>query len=181
MTFTATWPIITAPVPAIGGGVPPTPADTEELSGHMPQRQMVEVGLSAGGGLGPSLRVSSRRDRLVVLYSFERVARSDDARLIGMVGAGLTRPIHARWEVIAVAMGGFDTIESPAVAIVPALGARAGIEWHPKGFGRGAIQLGVTAVVDLAEATAFGHEVGGTSFLFATLTAGIPVRARPPR
>lgn len=143
-----------------------------------PSRQIVEVGLVAGPGFGPSLRVSSRRERLVTMYSFERIARSGDTRLVGMLGAGLSHRLQDRWEVVAVAMGGFDAIESPAVTILPALGARAGIEWHPRRWRFDTIHVGVAGVVDLARDRAFGEDVGGATF-FATIATGLSVRARP--
>jgi hypothetical protein len=144
-----------------------------------PSYQSVELGYAAGGGSGPSLRVSSRRGRLAVTYSFERVARDGDSRLLGLLGAGVSHEVRDRLSVVGLALGGFDAIESPAVAVLPAVALRAGVEWCPGRGRRDSLQLGVTGVVDLAHAHAFGREVGGATF-YATFGVGVAVRSLPP-
>jgi len=175
--------------PAPGAGTalppPPPPPSLPESAPPAPEagpavRQLVELGYLAGTGFGPSLRVSSRRERLLVMYSFERVARPGEARLVGLLGVGLSHRLPNGWELVAVAMGGFDAIEEPAVTIAPALAARAGVEWRPRRGRLDTIHLGVTGVVDLASGRAFGRDVPRTA-LFATFATGLRVRGKGAR
>lgn len=138
-------------------------------------RQLIELGYVAGTGFGPSLRVSSRWNRLVTSYSFERVERSGDARLLGLLGVGLARPVHDRVDAVVLALAGFDAVETPAVTVAPALGARAALEWRVRRWRLETIQLGVTGVVDLSRGRAFGRDVPGTAF-YATVGAGLSTR-----
>jgi hypothetical protein len=156
----------------------PAPARGVAVASDTPaSRQIVEVGCVAGPGFGPSLRVSSRREALLTMYSFERVARGSDAHLVAMLGAGLSTRVHDDWEVVALAMAGFDTFEAPSVTIAPALGARAGVEWHPRRWRFETIHVGVTGVLDLSHGRA---DAPGT-LIFATVATGLSVRAKPVR
>lgn len=140
-------------------------------------RELIELGYVAGAGFGPSLRVSSRWNRLVTSYSFERVERSGDARLLGLLGAGLSRSVHDRFDAVVLALAGFDAIETPAVTVAPALGARAGLEWRVRRWRFETIQVGVTGVVDLSRGRAFGRDVPGTA-IYATVGTGLSARGR---
>jgi hypothetical protein len=128
---------------------------------------VLHVGWSAGEGLGPVLRLSSRQGAVVLTHSFDRVARERESRTFGMVGFGTTRPLRDRWRAEAVALGGFDLVDEPRLAWLPALGARAGVEWWAERWAFRNVQLSVTGVVDVS-----GSEWAGTTF-FATLSAGL--------
>lgn len=171
-------PTSAPPPPAAAAPLPP-PRLAVSRSGP-PSRHTVDVGLAVGGGYGLSLRVTSRRERFLSSYSLERVGDADTTRILGLLGAGFSRPILPGWHVVGVAMGGFDAVESPALTVRPAIAARAGLEWRPMRSLFETVHLGVTGVYDLTGNRAFHQEVGTTAF-FATLSTGLRVTPKPGR
>jgi hypothetical protein len=106
-------------------------------------------------------------------HGFDRVAGDDETRTFGLMGFGLTRPFRSRWRVEAVALGGFDLVENPRIAWLPALGARAGVDWWA---GRGMfrnVQLSVTGVFDVS-----GSPFAGAT-VFGTISTGLSLSRRP--
>jgi hypothetical protein len=171
-----------APAPASRGAaaVPvgsPAPLPRSPLADVGPtggEHQFVRV-LSIGyGGLaaqhqssssGPGLFFSARDEDLVLSLSVEKPGPT-----LGLAGVGMLFHVLPRWNVVASAVGGFDAVQQPSVNIMPALGARAGLEW----MGSGSTTFGfcVTTVSDLVRTTdATGQSVGGLS-VSAALTAG---------
>jgi hypothetical protein len=62
-------------------------------------------------------------------------------------------------------LGGFDASQKPTLAVMPALGARAGIEWLGDHTTAG---LSVTGVSDLVRRTdPLGNQAGGLTFSVA--------------
>ena len=142
--------------------------------------RVIEAGAAAGPGFGPSLRLSSRSGRLETSHTFERLASRDAARTVGLFGFGITQPRHHRLTLVAAALGGFDVIEAPGVAFLPALGARVGMEWAPPASWRvKRFQVSLTGLVDLGRARWGTHEVGGFTG-YATLATGLALPGSSP-
>ena len=96
---------------------------------------------------------------------------------MGLLGGGVTRRLGREFALEAVALGGFDVVERPLVALLPALGARAGVEWRTGGRVVSNVTASLTCLVDLSSHSAGSTEVGGTT-LYGTLTTGFSI---PPR
>lgn len=152
-----------------------TPASRREAKPAAPGslRRVVHMGYSAGAGAGPALRLSSRQGRFAITHSFDRVV-ADESRTLGLLGAGVTLPLRGRWRFEAIALGGFDLVEEPRVAWMPALGARAGLEWSAQQWMFHDVQLSVTGVFDLSQRVP-GRDIGT---LFATLSTGFALPRR---
>lgn len=140
-------------------------------------QRSLEVGLAAADGTGPAVRLAFHQDRVLVTQSFDRRASADEARTSGLLGAGLSRPLGGRFALEALALGGFEVVERPVVALLPALGARAGVEWCPNLRFLRSVNASVTAVVDLATRRAGDREVGGAA-VYGTVSTGFAI---PPR
>jgi len=142
-----------------GGGAP----------GKEPFHRWFEVGLAAGHGQGISVRLASHQDFVVLTQSIERMSSGDEARTLGLFGAGVTRPVRSRVSFQAVGLTGFDVVDRPVVALFPAIGARAGVEWRPQLRFLQQVTVSVTGVVDLT-----GRANGGTT-IFGTVATGFRV------
>ncbi len=166
----------TAALVPSGAARPPARAPASAKPAPAPARsfgRVVEIGLSAGAGfVGPSLRVSSRVDRIVITHDLGRIGPESEARTLALMGAGVAVPLRWRWEVVAVAMGGLDAVERPLMVVLPAVGASFGIGWLPRFRGLESVHLSATGTVDLWERRAYGLRAGGPSF-FTTLAMGI--------
>lgn len=136
--------------------------DTDGGRGRQFTRSM-ELGVTAGPGLGPSFRVVAREHGLTFTQSVERVNGTDDARTLGLLGAGISRVLVPQLRAEVLAVGGFDAMLRPSVRFTPALGARAGIAWLPRRWRIDAVQLSVTAVADLLDGE--GGSPGDVTFL----------------
>ena len=90
-----------------------------------------------------------------------------------MVGAGVSRLGRGRVSFEGVGLAGFDAVERPVVALLPAIGARAGVEWRPDhGFFQ-RVSASVTGLVDLSHRGS-GRDVGGTA-IYGTVATGFKV------
>jgi hypothetical protein len=162
-------PPATRPAPAEGlPRVPWAPADRRTLA------RVLQLGWSVGTGAGPSLRMSSRTEGIAIVHAFDRVVGAHRSRTIGLLGFGIARPLRGPWRIEAVGLGGFDLVDEPRTAWMPALGARAGLEWSTRGKVLENLQVSVTGVVDVSRHG--GGEAGRT--LFATVSTGF---ALPPQ
>jgi hypothetical protein len=143
-----------------------------------PFHRWFELGVSGGAGQGLSLRVASHQNRIVLTQGLERMSSEHAARTIGLFGVGLTRPlplpapfpVRHRFSAEAVALVGFDVLDRPIVALMPALGLRAGVQWRPPFRYLRQVTGSVTTLVDLTRRE-FGRDVGGTS-VYVTLATG---------
>jgi hypothetical protein len=99
------------------------------------------------------------------------------ARTVGLLGVGLSRPVHSKVSLEAVALTGCDAVEGPIMAFLPTVGARAGIEWRPRFHAFQQVTASVTGIWDLSSRHAYGREVGGTT-LYGTIATGF---AFPPK
>jgi hypothetical protein len=149
-----------------------TPKDAEP--GFFGQEQFyrwLEVGLAAGRGQGISVRVASHMNFVVVTQSVERMMSSSDARTVGLLGAGFSKPVHSKVSLEAVGLAGFDAIDRPIMAFLPSVGARAGIEWRPRFSFFQQVTASVTGIRDLSTRRAYDREVGGTT-IYGTVSTG---------
>ena len=131
--------------------------------------RVLSIGYSAMGGAGqgtatgPAVFFSVRDEKLILSLSVEHPGRT-----LGLLGAGLVQPLKQRWNAVYTLLGGFDATQTPSLAVMPALGARAGIEWLGN---RTTVGLSLTGVTDLVRRTdPVGNQVGGVTFaLSATI------------
>jgi hypothetical protein len=133
-------------------------------------RTAVEVGLAASHGYGASVRLTSRQEFFVLSQSIEQLRANDEARTLGLVGAGVSHAVHPRLTVDTVGLVGFDVFDKPVVALFPALGLRTGIEWRSRDRFIQQLTCSVTGVVDIGHRSA-GQEIGGGA-LYVTLGTG---------
>lgn len=138
-------------------------------------QRVFDAGLAAGRGAGVSLRLASYQNRIVFTQSMERVSSDAEARTMGLLGAGLSRPLRERVSMEAVALCGFDVVDDPLVALVPAVGARAGLEWRPRSGFLHRFTASITGVVDLVQASSSVHEVGRIT-VFGTVATGFAMK-----
>lgn len=142
-----------------------------------PFHRALEVGVAVGRGQGVSVRLASHQDFVVFTQSVERMTSATGARTLGLVGAGITRSIERGVCIEGLALGGFDVIERPVVALLPAIGARAGIVWRPRFGFLHRVTASVTGVVDLSTRSTTGGEVGGVT-VYGTLATGFSIPLR---
>lgn len=135
-----------------------------------PFHRAIEVGLAAGTGTGVTLRVASHQDRFMVTQGLDRVSSGARARTLGLLGAGIYRPVAKDVWVEGLGLVGFDAVDRPVVALFPALGLRAGVGWRPPGRFFRQVNASLTTTVDLAR-RAFGREIGGITF-YGTIATG---------
>lgn len=136
--------------------------------------RFLDLGLAASDVAGVSVRLTTHQDFVVVTQSFERVRSAGASRTYALLGGGLSRPLYPRTSYHVVALAGFDVVDRPLVTMLPAIGARAGLDWFPpKGLFLHKVTASLTAVVDLSRKEA-GREIGGTT-LYGTLATGFRV------
>ncbi len=141
-------------------------------------RRTVGIGCAVGSELGPAIHLWSRHGGTVVEHSVDRLSGGRDVRTKVLVGGGIARPLRRDLDLVAVGLGGIDVVERPAAAVMPALGARVGVEWaSPPTWPVQSVRLSVTGVVDVANRRALGEDVGGTR-VYATLATGFRLGAR---
>jgi hypothetical protein len=135
-------------------------------------RDVFELGFAGGPGIGPSFRLASRRDGVVTSYSVERLSSSASARILTLLGVGLTRPLVERLVLEGGGVVGLDAQERPDVGLSPALGARVALEWMPRRrWAFGTLHLSLTGVFDLGDRV-YGQQEGRVR-VFATLATGL--------
>jgi hypothetical protein len=139
------------------------------------KHQLLQLGFVAGTGVGPSLRITSRADRIETAYVLERLSSTDGARILMAYDAGASWPLRHRFTAWAVGTAGFDAQERPAIGFSPVLGGRAGIEWAPPGgWLVRSLHLSVSMLYAVAPSGGIGDQRGGFR-IFATLATGLPV------
>jgi hypothetical protein len=103
---------------------------------------------------------SVRDQKLVLSLSIEHPGRT-----LGLLGGGMVQQLKPRWNAVYTVLGGFDATQTPSLAVMPALGARAGIEWLGN---RTTVGLSLTGVTDLVRRTdPLGNQMGGVTFSMA--------------
>jgi hypothetical protein len=179
-TLAAAPPIAAAAAPGPAQATVPETASAGSTA-RAPSRQLVQLGLAAGTGVGPSLRIASRADRVETAYVLERLSTASGARILMAYDFGATWPIEGRWTAWAVGAAGFDAQESPSLGFAPTLGARAGIEWAPPpGWFIRSVHLSVSGLATIAPAGGVGASSSGARF-FVTLATGLPIPGASPR
>lgn len=170
---------------ALGTSAGPGPAPAIVAAGSLPlddgatgrrgARQLLQLGFAAGTGIGPSLRITSRAERIETAYVLERLRSADGARILMAYDAGASWPLQHRFTAWAVGTAGFDAQERPAIGFSPILGARGGLEWAPpRGWLVRSLHLSLTALYAVAPSGGIGDQRAGFR-VFATLATGLPV------
>lgn len=167
-------------------GLPPPPPPPsyvgdleEEPEGELlPFRRTVEAGMiflrgpDQSAEIGPSLRLTSRYGRAVMVHSLESAGGFRGGRTMLMIGGGVIMPVRPRLSLLVVGIGGVDSIGSD-VWLLPAAGVRAGLQWARLLPYLDTLSASVSGVSDLMRRRdAFGEEVGGVTFSL-TLSAGL--------
>jgi hypothetical protein len=135
-----------------------------------PFQRYLELGLAAGRGVGPSVRLAAREGSVLVTTSVERQSSGASARTLAVLGAGRT---HGRGRVSleAVGLAGVDVVERPQVALLPAIGGRAGVEWR---FPHAPVQRVAASLTGMVDLSSGPRSVGGVT-LYATVATGFRV------
>ena len=177
---------LATPGPGSPAGLPPPPpppsyvGDLEdEPEGELlPFRRTVEAGMIVLSGpgqstaVGPSLRLTSRYGRAVMVHSLDSAGGFETGRNMLMVGGGVVMPVRPRLAVLLVGIGGIDAVGSD-VWLLPAAGVRVGLQWTRILRYLDTVSATVSGVSDLIRRrNDFGEEVGGVTFAF-TLSAGL--------
>jgi len=121
----------------------------------MPFLRSVQAGGVAGNGAGLSVRVSLRRDALMVSQSVDYMGGWGRSRTLVTLGLGASVPLERidALRVEAEGLGGLDVAGAPGPEALPAVGARVGVAWAPPWARRFPLFLTVTALVDLFHGT----------------------------
>jgi hypothetical protein len=81
--------------------------------------------------------------------------------------------VDRAWRLEAVGVAGLDAVDRPVTALLPAVGARAGVEWRTRSELVPRVSASITGLVDLSQ-RAFGRDVGGAT-LYGTIATGLRV------
>jgi hypothetical protein len=154
-----------------------TPREGAAMYGREPFHRALQFGVTAGTSQGASVRMTSHLDYIVVTQSVERLMSGSTGRTIGLLGAGISRPIHSGIALEAIGLAGFDAIDKPMLALLPALGLRTGLEWRRRSRWFQHMGVSVTAIADLTKRESNGREVGGAS-IYGTVATGFSI---PPK
>jgi hypothetical protein len=169
------------PATAATAGAPPLPPAGEgsafadgALEGQA-LRRTVHVGGTAGTGYGASARISSRQGQVVISHALDRLGGSGPPRTLALMGAGALLPLALPPSLGLVAEGivGVDARERPTVNVMPALGARLGLEWTPRWSHQFPFLLSVTGVADLLHGG-----LASPACIYATVGVGAPLTRR---
>ena len=145
-------------------------------------RRSVFAGASMLAGQGTptaaaaALQITLKQEGYQLTESLEWGGGAGVRRALGLVGGGIVRPLRPQWSWHVLGVGGFDAVNVGWTAFLPALGARAGLEWaSPRPFLH-TIDLSVTALTDVTRA----HDPRGTAIgggvLSVSLSAGLDLR-----
>ena len=149
-------------------------AALDKTGAHSPVvRRLLELGVAAGDGFGPAVAVTARRQKLALGLSFDRLSSGESRRTSALAGVGITGPMGNRLDWTALGLAGCDIVARPSAGVLPAIGARVGVEYSPRGLGPfHTLHLSLTGRVDLMRGSAFGQEFGGSE-IFATFSTGL--------
>jgi hypothetical protein len=140
-----------------------------------PFHRTLDLGFTAGHGQGLSVQLSSNQNWIVLTQSVERVASGSEARTMGLMGAGLAKPLAGPVIFEGVALAGFDLVERPLLSLLPAIGFRAGLGWRTKRPLLRDVSASVTGLLDLTSHRAGNTRVGGAT-VFATVSTGFALK-----
>ncbi len=126
----------------VGGDLPAPPppppvGDWEEEPGLDSElfRQSVEAGMVVRGGthqsalFGPSIELTSRIGRALLVHHVETTGGLRSGRTLLMVGGGAAIPVRTRLALLVVGSGGLDAYGTEA-RLLPAVGLRVGLQWR---------------------------------------------------
>lgn len=164
---------------------PPAVAGDDPEGGMAPFLRTLEAGFSVlgasdrgGVAAGPAIRLTSRYQRAVLSHSLEWVGGRVDGRALFLVGGGAAFPLRDRLAMVLVASGGVDAA-GHEVVLMPALGARVGLELQRATPWLDTLTLSVSGVSDLVRRrNAFDERVGGT-MVSVSLMSGFRLNLAP--
>jgi hypothetical protein len=130
----------------------------DELSADLAIRTSVHAGttmLLAPGASGPApgllVGVTLRGEGYVASQTLEWAgATVGRGRAVGLLGGGIVLPVSRSSAATLEVIGGFDAREASFADVVPALGARAGIEWSGGRRWADSVRFSVTALQDVS-------------------------------
>jgi hypothetical protein len=133
----------------------------------------IQAGAAGGDGFGLSARVTSLQGRIFLTQGLDRLSGQSSTRTAVLLGAGarLPVPLPRPFQVLAEGVAGLDAVERPLVHLMPALGARVGMEWTPSWSHRLNVLLSVTGLIDLTRG-----DLASRSTLYATIVVGVPLQ-----
>lgn len=140
-----------SPVAAKGAASVHEEVRLDEPPPPVPFLRAIQLGGVAGSGAGLSVRLSLRREALVVSHALDRLGGWGRSRTLVTMGVGASLPVEGldALRVEADGLGGLDVTASPGPDVLPALGARVGLAWAPP-WARGyPLVFNVTGLVDL--------------------------------
>lgn len=138
-------------------------------------RRTLQLGAAGGDGAGISARVSSRQGRIFLTQGIDRLSGQSSTRTAVLLGAGaqLPAPLPRPFQVLAEGVVGLDAVERPLVHLMPALGARVGLEWTPPWARQFTALFSITGLLDLARG-----DLASRGYLYATIVVGVPLQRR---
>jgi hypothetical protein len=158
-----------APIAVVVSSAPlPEPAlESKEL------HRSIQAGAAGGEGFGISARITSRQGRIFLAQGLDRLSGQSSTRTAVLLGAGaqLPVPLPRPFQLQAEGVVGLDAVERPLVHLMPALGARIGMEWTPDWSRRFNVLFSVTGLLDLARG-----DLASRGFLYATIVVGVPLQ-----
>jgi hypothetical protein len=122
-----------------------------------------------------ALQVTMQQDGFQLTESLEWAGSPGARRTLGLVAGGIVRPLRPRWSAHVLGVGGFDAINVGWTAFLPAIGARAGVEWATSRPFAHCFDLSITALTDVMRVRdPRGASMGG-ALVSVSLSAGIDV------
>lgn len=138
-----------------------------------PFTRRVEVGFTAGTGVGAAVRFVSTQDWFVLSESVELLRSGSWARSMLLFTGGACRPWNRDVMIETSAVAGLDVLDRPVTAAFPAVGARAAVQFRQPARFLGHVTASVTWTADLSR-RAFGREVGGHT-VYGSVAMGLKV------
>ncbi|BDG05267.1 cytochrome c3 family protein [Anaeromyxobacter oryzae] len=168
---------IKAPLPEPGRTAPPDESASDAFAAI---RSSVHAGttvLSAPGVSKPApgllVGVTLRGEGFVASQTIEWAGPTvGHGRTIGLLGGGVLLPVNRSSDASLELVGGFDAREASFADMVPALGARAGVEWVG---GRRSVRLSVTGLADLSQPHDATARQAGSFTVSGAVTVGLDV------
>jgi hypothetical protein len=132
--------------------------------------RVVELGFSVLGGAyqGVDVAAAARLTFVQVPFAFTTTLEIADGRTIALVGGGWVRPLDDRFRLLLTGVAGVD-VTNRALAVVPALGARATLDWstQPSIAVIDTLSVSLTTLFDLVHGVDdTGQQYGGASLSF---------------
>ncbi|WP_242393664.1 cytochrome c3 family protein, partial [Anaeromyxobacter oryzisoli] len=153
--------------------------DADDLSDHLALRTSVHAGTTmlVAPGVGSAeagllVGVTLRGEGYLCSQTLEWAGITGGrGRAVGLLGGGFLLPVSRRADATLELIGGFDAREGSFADLVPALGARAGLQWIGGRRWADTVRLSVTALADVSR----GHDPPASQIGSFTVSAALAV------